>query len=54
MAYGISVYDGGFNKMGYLAAHCILGDIPIKKNQSEFVEVDGRIFERGGIISNKL
>jgi DNA-binding LacI/PurR family transcriptional regulator len=47
--YGITAYDFMESKEGYLAAHCILGDIPIKKNRKGYVEYQGQIIVRKSV-----
>jgi DNA-binding transcriptional regulator YhcF (GntR family) len=47
--YGITVFDFMESKAGYLAAHCILGDIPIKKNRKGYVEYEGQIMVRKSV-----
>jgi DNA-binding LacI/PurR family transcriptional regulator len=49
MKHGITCYDFMKSKAGYLAAHCILGDIPIKKNRGGFVEYKGQIMVRKSV-----
>jgi DNA-binding transcriptional regulator YhcF (GntR family) len=49
MEYGITVFDFMENNAGYLAAHCILGDIPIKKNRKGYVEYEGQIMVRKSV-----
>lgn len=46
MSYGITSLDDQRTQAGYLAAHCILGDMPIRKNEQGYVEYDGRIIVR--------
>lgn len=46
---GIAVYNLQYDRMGYLAAHCLLGDIPVGKNRKGIVECPGRIIERGSV-----
>lgn len=41
--------DLQFDRMAYLAAHCIIGDIPIKKNRQGVVECPPRIVDRGSV-----
>jgi DNA-binding LacI/PurR family transcriptional regulator len=47
--YGITTYDFMDHQAGYLAAHCILGDIPIKKNRKGYVEYEGQIMVRKSV-----
>jgi DNA-binding transcriptional regulator YhcF (GntR family) len=47
--HGITVYDFMEGKAGYLAAHCILGDIPIKENRKGYVEYEGQIMVRKSV-----
>jgi hypothetical protein len=47
--YGITSYNFMEEKAGYLAAHCILGDIPIKKNRKGYVEYEGQIMVRKSV-----
>jgi DNA-binding transcriptional regulator YhcF (GntR family) len=47
--YGITTYNFMEEKAAYLAAHCILGDIPIKKNRKGFVEYEGQIMVRKSV-----
>jgi hypothetical protein len=47
--YGITVYDFMDSKEGYLAAHCILGDIPVKRNRKGYVEYEGQIIVRKSV-----
>jgi DNA-binding LacI/PurR family transcriptional regulator len=49
MEYGITAYDFIDSKAGYLAAHCILGDIPIKENRKGYVEYEGQIMIRKSV-----
>jgi DNA-binding transcriptional regulator YhcF (GntR family) len=49
MEFGITSYDLADSKAGYLAAHCILGDIPIKKNRKGYVEYEGQIMVRKSV-----
>jgi DNA-binding LacI/PurR family transcriptional regulator/DNA-binding FadR family transcriptional regulator len=49
MRYGITTYDLMKSKAGYLAAHCILGDIPIKKNRKGYVEYEGQVIIRKSV-----
>lgn len=49
---GINMYDFQVERMGYLAAHCLLGDIPIKKSKQGVVECPGRVVERGSVARN--
>jgi DNA-binding transcriptional regulator YhcF (GntR family) len=49
MKYGITTYDIMDNKAGYLAAHCILGDIPVKKNRKGYVEYEGQMMVRKSV-----
>lgn len=46
MSRGITAFDNQRDLAGYLAAHCILGDIPMHKTKEGFVEYKGRIIER--------
>lgn len=45
----ITGYDFQPDRMGYLAAHIILQDIPIRRNRKGMVECPGRIIERGSV-----
>jgi DNA-binding transcriptional regulator YhcF (GntR family) len=47
--YGITAYDLMEGKMGYLAAHCILGDIPIKRSRKGYIEYEGQITVRKSV-----
>jgi DNA-binding LacI/PurR family transcriptional regulator len=47
--YGITTFNFMEDKGGYLAAHCILGDIPIKKNRKGYVEYEGQIMVRKSV-----
>jgi DNA-binding transcriptional regulator YhcF (GntR family)/DNA-binding LacI/PurR family transcriptional regulator len=47
--YGITAYNFMEEKAAYLAAHCILGDIPIKKNRNGYVEYEGQIMVRKSV-----
>jgi DNA-binding transcriptional regulator YhcF (GntR family) len=49
MEYGITTYNFMEGKAAYLAAHCLLGDIPIKKNRKGFVEYEGQIMVRKSV-----
>ena len=46
---GIDTYDFQVGQMGYLAAHCMIGDIPIKRNRKGIVEWPGTMVERGSV-----
>lgn len=46
MLYGITSYDFEQERLGYLAAHCLLGDIPVRRNRSGVVECPGSIIVR--------
>lgn len=43
---GITTFEKGHDIAGYLAAHCILGDIPIRKNRKGLVEIEGKLMVR--------
>jgi DNA-binding transcriptional regulator YhcF (GntR family)/DNA-binding LacI/PurR family transcriptional regulator len=47
--YEITTYNFMEGKAAYLAAHCILGDIPIKKNRKGYVEYEGQIMVRKSV-----
>lgn len=47
--FRITAYDPRIDRIGYLAAHCLLGDIPIKKDKNGFVECPGQIVDRGTV-----
>lgn len=47
--YRITAYDSQVDRLGYLAAHCLLGDIPIKRDKNGFVECPGQIIDRGSV-----
>jgi DNA-binding LacI/PurR family transcriptional regulator len=47
--YGITTYNYMEEKAAYLAAHCILGDIPLKKNRKGYVEYKGQIMVRKSV-----
>jgi hypothetical protein len=47
--YGITSFNFMEDKAAYLAAHCILGDIPIKKNRKGYVEYKGQIMVRKSV-----
>jgi DNA-binding transcriptional regulator YhcF (GntR family) len=49
LGYEITVFDFMESKAGYLAAHCILGDIPIKKNRKGYVEYEGQMMVRKSV-----
>ena len=49
MQHGITSYNYMEGKAAYLAAHCILGDIPIKKNRKGYVEYEGQIMVRKSV-----
>jgi DNA-binding transcriptional regulator YhcF (GntR family) len=49
MGYGITAYNFMENNMGYLAAHCILGDIPIKKSRRGYMEYEGQMMVRKSV-----
>jgi DNA-binding transcriptional regulator YhcF (GntR family) len=49
MEYGITIFNFMERRAGYLAAHCILGDIPIKKNRYGFIEHEGQILVRKSV-----
>jgi DNA-binding LacI/PurR family transcriptional regulator len=44
--YDTTFYDFRRSQIGYLAAHCILDDIPIKRNQMGLVDSPGRMIIR--------
>lgn len=46
---GITACNLCLDQMGYLAAHCLLGDIPIKKDKRGVVECPPKIIERGTV-----
>lgn len=46
---GITACNFRLNHMGYLAAHSLLGDIPIKKDKCGLVECPPTIIERGSV-----
>jgi DNA-binding LacI/PurR family transcriptional regulator len=47
--YGITTFNYMEEKAAYLAAHCVLGDIPIKKNRTGYVEYEGQIMARKSV-----
>lgn len=47
--YGITAYDMRVAQKGYLAAHCILGDLPVKRDSRNMVQCPGRVIERGSV-----
>jgi DNA-binding LacI/PurR family transcriptional regulator len=49
MEYGITTFNPLEGKAAYLAAHCILGDIPIKRNRKGYVEYEGQIMVRKSV-----
>jgi hypothetical protein len=49
MGHGITTFNYMDGNAAYLAAHCILGDIPIKKNRRGFVEYEGQIMVRKSV-----
>jgi DNA-binding transcriptional regulator YhcF (GntR family)/DNA-binding LacI/PurR family transcriptional regulator len=49
MANGITAYDFMQDKGGYLAAHCILGDIPVKKGRKGFMKYEGQVMVRKSV-----
>jgi DNA-binding transcriptional regulator YhcF (GntR family) len=52
LEYGITTFSFTESKVGYLSAHCILGDIPIKKNRKGYVEYKGQIMVRKSVKAN--
>jgi len=46
MAYGITAYDFRKREMGYLAAHCLLRDVPVRRSRAGLIQCPGRIVER--------
>jgi hypothetical protein len=49
MEYGITTFNFMESKAAYLAAHCILGDIPVKKNRKGYLEYEGQIMVRKSV-----
>jgi DNA-binding transcriptional regulator YhcF (GntR family) len=49
MESGITAFNFMEGKGAYLAAHCILGDFPVKKNRKGYVEYDGQIMVRKSV-----
>jgi DNA-binding transcriptional regulator YhcF (GntR family)/DNA-binding LacI/PurR family transcriptional regulator len=49
MEYGITTFNFMEGKAAYLAAHCMLGDIPVKKNRKGYVEYEGQIMVRKSV-----
>jgi DNA-binding LacI/PurR family transcriptional regulator len=49
LEHGITTFNFMEGKGAYLAAHCILGDIPIKKNRKGYVEYEGQIMVRKSV-----
>jgi DNA-binding GntR family transcriptional regulator/DNA-binding LacI/PurR family transcriptional regulator len=49
MGYGITTVEDPRSRAGYLAAHCIIGDLPIQKNKQGFVEFEGNIIVRKSV-----
>lgn len=47
--HAITGCDFQADRMGYLAAHCILGDIPVRRSRLGVVECPPRIVERGTV-----
>jgi len=45
----ITAYDFLKRHLGYLAAHCLLGDIPIRTRRGRFLLCPGQIVERGSV-----
>lgn len=39
----ITAFELCFDRMGYLAAHCILGDIPMNKNGKGLIEYEWKL-----------
>lgn len=46
---GITGFDMQIERLGYLAAHCLLGDIPIKRGKRGEVVCPGKIIDRGSV-----
>lgn len=46
---GITACSLSRDQMGYLAAHCLLGDIPVRKNRRGVVDCPPKIIERGTV-----
>jgi DNA-binding transcriptional regulator YhcF (GntR family)/DNA-binding LacI/PurR family transcriptional regulator len=49
LEYGITTFNFMEGKGAYLTAHCILGDIPVKKNRKGYVEYEGQIMVRKSV-----
>lgn len=49
LARGITAYDFQAERIGYLAAHWILRDIPIKRDKKGVVIPPGRVIDRGTV-----
>lgn len=47
--HGVTTYNYGAAQKGYLAAHCILGDIPVRRDRKGIVECPGQIVQRGSV-----
>lgn len=45
----ITSFERGHDIAGYLAAHCILGDIPIRKTRNGLVEIEGKLMVRNTV-----
>jgi len=48
-AHGVTAYDFERDRMGYLAAHAILGDIPVRRDRAGYLPNPGRIIDRGSV-----
>jgi len=60
IVHGISTYDFQHERMGYIAAHCFLGDLPACRDRRGILRVPGRLVARattapprGAVVSNQ-
>lgn len=51
IVHGLTMYDFQKDRMGYLAAHCFLGDIPLRRDRHAVLYTPGRIVVRGSILA---
>lgn len=47
--FRVTVWDTELQRLSYLAAHCLLEDIPVKRTSSGLVSCPGRIIDRGSV-----
>jgi DNA-binding LacI/PurR family transcriptional regulator len=49
--HGITAYELGHGRAGHLAAHYLLGDLPIKRNKNGLIHCPGEIIVRESVCS---